>query len=231
MKSVLNVVGKILLGLFLFLAVYTIAATYLSAATVHKNKVAQKGIPMYLLSNGVHLDMVFPARLPMQDWTTVFPYQNTTDNNTSLEWIGIGWGDKGFYLNTPTWADLKFSTAFKAATGLSSAAIHATYMKEPGVGDTCRFLYASEGQYRLLIERIMTSLDLDAAGKPQWIQTDANYGPNDAFYEAKGSYNAFKTCNTWTNAALKHAGMKACVWTPLAQPVLSKYPLDKPVGG
>lgn len=226
MKRVLKVVGNILLGLFLFLALYTAAAFYLSAATVNKKAVATSGIPMYLLSNGVHLDLVVPARHSLQDWTKVFPYENTTGKNSSLQWIGIGWGDKGFYLNTPTWADLKFSTAFRAATGLSSAAIHTTYMQAPTPGEKCRFLYATPAQYQKLIARVMESLDLDAGGKPQWIPTDANYGSNDAFYEAKGSYNAFKTCNTWTNAALKSAGMKAAVWTPLAQPVLAKYPLQ-----
>ncbi|MFP3836064.1 DUF2459 domain-containing protein, partial [Chryseobacterium sp. SIMBA_028] len=37
---------------------------------------------------------------------------------------------------------------------------------------------------------------------------------NDAFYDAKGTYSFFYTCNTWANNALKAAGQKAALWTP-----------------
>lgn len=45
------------------------------------------------------------------------------------------------------------------------------------------------------------------------INTNAVYGKTDAFYEAKGKYSLFKTCNTWTNNALKASEQRACVWT------------------
>ena len=44
--------------------------------------------------------------------------------------ISIGWGDKGFYLDTPTWAELKLSTALIAGFGLGNAALHITYYDE-----------------------------------------------------------------------------------------------------
>lgn len=226
MKRMFKFLGKMVLGLLAFIGLYALAAWGLSTISVNKKNLAQSGIPMYLLSNGVHLDLVLPVRHPLQDWSALFPYRNTQAQNQSLDWIGIGWGDKGFYLNTPTWADLTFPVAFRAATGLSSSAIHATYMNAPRLGDSCRFLYATEAQYQTLIAYAKQALNLDASGNPIWIQTDANYGPNDAFYEAKGSYNAFRTCNTWTNKGLKQAGMPACAWTPMAGPILKKYPAN-----
>lgn len=42
-----------------------------------------------------------------------------------------------------------------------------------------------------------------------FIPTDAVYGINDAFYDAKGKYSFFETCNTWANDGLKEAGQKA----------------------
>lgn len=225
MKRAFKIVGGLILGIIIFVALYAAAAFGLGAIAVNKKAVAQQGVPVYLSSNGVHLDLVFPVQNALYDWTVDFPRENTKGNNPNLQWIGIGWGDKGFYLHTPTWADLKFSTAFKAATALSSSAVHATYLAQPVPGENCRFLYASEAQYKALIAHIRQSLDLDANGKPIVISTNANYGADDAFYEAKGAYHAFKTCNTWTNGTLKAAGMKACVWTPMAKAILSKYPL------
>jgi hypothetical protein len=45
------------------------------------------------------------------------------------------------------------------------------------------------------------------------IETEAVYGKNDIFYEAKGSYSLFYTCNSWANQALKAASQKAALHT------------------
>ena len=55
------------------------------------------------------------------------------------------------------------------------------------------------------------------------IETDAVYGNHDIFYEAKGSYNLFYTCNTWTNSALKAANQKASLWTVYDKGILYHY--------
>ncbi len=34
----------------------------------------------------------------------------------------------------------------------------------------------------------------------------SNYGQNDAFFEARGYFNALMGCNTWTAAALRQGG-------------------------
>jgi hypothetical protein len=55
-----------------------------------------------------------------------------------VNYLAFGWGDKGFYLNTPEWADLKVSTALNAAFGLSSSAIHSTFYKKLRENETCK---------------------------------------------------------------------------------------------
>ena len=60
----------------------------------------------------------------------------------------------------------------------------------------------------------MDTLTKGEDGKPMYIETDAQYGQNDAFYEANGKYNFTHTCNTWANNALKASGQKAPLWTP-----------------
>jgi uncharacterized protein (TIGR02117 family) len=140
-----------------------------------------------------------------------------------LKYIAFGWGDKGFYLKTPTWADLKASTVFKAAFGLSSAAMHTTFYDKLKEGKRCVRLDISKEQYQRLITYIEKSLQTDASGNPVTIGADARYNDHDAFYEAKGSYNLFHTCNTWTNDALKVSGQKACWWTPFDKGILNLY--------
>lgn len=183
-----------------------------------------KDIALYLMSNGVHTDIVMPVHSIMVNWEQYFSFQNTLSKDTTYQYVGIGWGDKGFYLETPTWADLKFSVAFKAVTGLGNSAIHATYFSNaPQEGAQCKKFMVSKSQYQQLIAYIISSLDLDKNGKSINVPTEAEYGQSDAFYEAKGSYSMFHTCNSWTNNALKSGGMKAVVWTAFDKPLIKLY--------
>ena len=63
-----------------------------------------------ILTNGVHTDLVVPIKSAEIDWSKEIPIENTNSKSTNFNYLSIGWGDKGFYLDTPTWADLKFST-------------------------------------------------------------------------------------------------------------------------
>ncbi len=173
-----------------------------------------KNVEIFILTNGVHTDLVVPVKNEIKDWSQEIPFENTVSKRTDFKYIAIGWGDKGFYLDTPTWADLKFSTAFKAAFWLSESAMHCTFYEKMTLGKDCKRILITENQYKNLIKFIENKFDRDAAGKVILIKTDAVYGKNDAFYDAKSSYSFLDTCNTWTNNGLKAAGQKAALWTP-----------------
>ncbi|HBO38902.1 MAG TPA: hypothetical protein DD638_09600, partial [Pasteurellaceae bacterium] len=66
------------------------------------DKESSQDITIYLLSNGVHTDLVMPSKTEQKDWTSVFAAENTL-GGLPEQWIAVGWGDKGFYLETPTW--------------------------------------------------------------------------------------------------------------------------------
>ncbi|MFW3327891.1 DUF2459 domain-containing protein, partial [Aliarcobacter butzleri] len=59
--------------------------------------------------------------------------------------------------------------------------------------------------------------------KPIYINTTAQYGQNDAFYEAIGSYSIFHTCNTWTNNVLKNANLLSSKWVAFDDGILYQY--------
>ncbi|RKS97535.1 uncharacterized protein (TIGR02117 family) [Chryseobacterium defluvii] len=174
----------------------------------------KKEIPIYIYTNGVHTDIVMPVKNDLQDWGSKIPFSNIRSQQTDYSYIGIGWGDKGFYLDTPTWADLKFSTAFKAAFWLSESAMHCTYYKTMKEGSDCKMIMISRSQYTNLVRFIEDKFDRDQNGNFILIPTDAVYSDHDAFYDAKGKYSFLYTCNTWSNDALKAAGQKAAFWTP-----------------
>lgn len=218
-KALLLSVGVLLTLLLLYIA----AAYVLSRMATNREELTTEDVTIYILTNGVHTDIVVPAQNEWLDWTTIIPREHTRANNAHLPYLAFGWGDRGFYLETPTWNDLTFSTAFKAGTGLGDAAIHATYYRTMQEADDCRKITLSGAQYDRLILYICLSLKTNAQGQGQIIHTNANYGSNDAFYEANGHYNLFYTCNTWANNALKSCGQKACVWTPFDTGIFYQY--------
>jgi len=201
----------ILLGIIIF---YVLLAYLLPFIETPEKKTADaKNIPIYIYTNGVHTDIVMPVKNNITDWSDKIRFENVKSKKTDYQYVGIGWGDKGFYLDTPTWADLKASTAFKAAFWLSESAMHCSFYNEMKEADDCKKIMISEQQYRDLVNFVDAKFDKDAKGNYMFVKTDAVYGDNDAFYDAKGTYSFLYTCNTWSNDALKAAGQKAAWWT------------------
>lgn len=204
-------------GLFLLaLLMYGIVVTLLSFIPVNsydsRTLIPAQKIEIYLLTNGVHTDIVLPVKNEYFNWSKQVKFTDTKAKDSTAQFMAIGWGDRGFYLETPTWSDLKVSTALNAATGLSSSALHITFYKSLKEGIDCKKITIDSIEYKKLIVFINDSFQLNN-GNVTKIDTKAVYGNNDAFYEAKGSYSLFYTCNTWANQALKAANQKAALWT------------------
>ena len=222
-KKSIKIVFKVLISFVSFLIVYLLLAYVLSRVPVNKDVIQKEAeIEIFILSNGVHTDIVVPVKNEFYNWSKQIKFENTISKDSTSNYLAIGWGDKGFYLNTPTWADLKFSTAFKAATGMSTSAMHCTFYKHLKENDRCKSILISETEYKQLILFIQNSFEVKE-NQFSKIETSAVYGKNDAFYEAKGSYSLFYTCNTWANCALKSANQKAAFWTPYEGGIFCHY--------
>jgi uncharacterized protein (TIGR02117 family) len=225
-KKIFKIIGKIVLGFIAFIILYAIAAYTLPKIGVAKEAGTSPDVTIYIHTNGVHTDVVLPVSNELYDWRKDIKFENTISKDTVANYIAFGWGDKGFYLNTPTWAQLKFSVAFRAAFALSTSAIHATFYKSMQEGADCKKILISKEQYSRLIKYVRSSFKTDSGNNVIDIKTNANYNNYDAFYEAKGKYNLFYTCNTWANNALKACGQKACLWTPFDKGIFNQYKGD-----
>lgn len=223
MKKILRILLKSLATLVLLVMVYLLAVVLLPLIPVNKEKQQPTDqITAYILTNGVHTDIVVPVKSEAIDWSSFIPFSDTKSKK-EYDYIAFGWGDKGFYLDTPEWKDLKFSTAFNAAFWLGDSAMHVTFYDKITVGEDCKKVFLSLEEYQNLIVYIKNSFDLDQNSKVELVKTDAVYGERDAFYEAKGSYSLFFTCNTWAASALKAANKKAPLWTATQQGIFYHY--------
>lgn len=223
--KLLNRIGLIfLIGIeFLvsFIAFYlTVSLVFMSLAVGEESK--NKEITVYMKSDGIHTDFVLPVKNELKNWENTFHFENAKNVDSTSKFISIGWGDQGFFLNTPQWADLTFSTAFNACFYLGKSAIHTNYLKELDFHYKHVKFQISKKEYHLLCNYIEKSLKYSKNKYPICIK-GRGYWETDAFYESNGSYGLFNTCNSWINSGLKTAGLKACLWSPLNSGIFHKY--------
>lgn len=215
-------------------AAATVGAYFVSSSVLmrlpanRKQLRPEQGVKIYVVSNGIHVDLVLPVRTEAPhaeaDWSDKFPKADFKDVGDEHQWIGIGWGDRGFYLDTPTWAELKPSTALKAMFYLSSTVMHVKYFKTAELQESklCRPVILREEEYARVVQYILDSFVVQERAFS--LIPGRGYADNDNFYEAKGRYHLFKTCNVWANKGLKIAGVKTATWAPLSKAVFHHLP-------
>jgi uncharacterized protein (TIGR02117 family) len=180
---------------------------------------------IYVTSNGVHSDIVLPIRDTEVDWTRELSLPDSLLNDMVKTHFAFGWGDKGFFLETKSWDDLRVSVAMRAAFHLGNSAMHIVQEEEPDTSNRLVIkLRLTDRQYRNLIVFISKSFQkTDRTYLPIKIHP---YGRYHYFFEAERSYGLTYTCNSWTNSALKAAGQKACAWTAFKDGIYRQYGRD-----
>lgn len=159
------------------------------------------GVTIFVYDNGVHTGIVLPAG--------------------QGRWRAYGWGDRQFYLETPTWRDVRLTTVVAALAGSGRTVVHVDRFRTFLADENWRPLTLRAEEHRRLVAFIAASL---APGG----RAVRGYGPDDAFYPAVGRYSAVRTCNVWTGNALRTAGVKMGVWTPFAGDVMRWVPYLPP---
>ncbi|HSP12289.1 MAG TPA: TIGR02117 family protein [Salegentibacter sp.] len=220
MKTLLKI---LVLLIFLPLLAYILAAIFGMLIPVNSDfQETNEGVEIYLQTTDVHTDIVVPLRNELKNWEEDISLQHSLSGVPEARYISFGWGDLEFYRNTPLWEDLTFKTGFRALFLKSQAALHLNFIEEPPSGEETITIKISRNQYLKLTAFLEDSFEFDAQGNVQPIR-GLHYTNRDAFYKAKGSLSLFKTCNTWTNNALKASGLKACLWTPFPEGIRYTY--------
>lgn len=176
-----------------------------------------------VLSNPIHTDIVLPATPAVLDSLSFVSKGGLELDYPGVEWIIIGWGSRAFYIETPTWGDLKPGPVFSALTWDRSV-MHV--QRAGAIPLDQEFVQSAElapAQFELLLDAIQASFQASEISSPQAIQ-GAAYGPHDIFFPANGGFNALMGCNTWTARMLRVAGIRTGLWTPL--PVTLRWSLD-----
>jgi uncharacterized protein (TIGR02117 family) len=166
-----------------------------------------------VLSGPIHTDIAIPLDDEVRARFAFAEGAGVPLRHPAAEWLIFGWGGRAFYLETPTWSELKPLPVFKALS-VDRSVMHvdvAGHILEPQ--DSVASFDIHVEHYRRLLDFIDESFRREA-GVVMPV-TDFSYGPNDRFFEAHGYFNALFGCNTWTANALRKAGMRTGLWNPL----------------
>ncbi len=171
---------------------------------------AENGVTIHVFSTEIHSDIVMPIKTEVINWRKKFPAKYFEEPPEDATHVAIGWGAKKFFIETAEWEDFKLSTAVEAMVFPSATCMHVRLTTLDGmrmVGNHAQTITITRDQYKRLVDHIHSAFETDEDGQYMFIPNSA-YDWEDAFFEAKGSYNCVNTCNAWAGRALTSAGIR-----------------------
>jgi uncharacterized protein (TIGR02117 family) len=180
----------------------------------------EEGVTIFIRTNGVHTWIMMPKVTERMDWTAAIPGEHLDEPAYGYgDHAAFGYGNREFYLNTPTWGDLTVHNAISAAFGRGSSLLHVEHDHRPEPAGHQRPLRLRPEEFARLTDYVNGGFRRDAAGDTIPL-LGRGYSRWDMFYEADGDYNLFLTCNEWTGRALRAAGVRTGLWTPFEQSIM-----------
>jgi uncharacterized protein (TIGR02117 family) len=215
-KKICVILLKTIFGIILFIISYVLVAIMTTLIPVNtKYQMPDSGQAIWISSNGVHTNFVVPMSSKILSWG------NFINTREECQYLAIGWGDKEFYMNTPTWKDLKFGTALKAAFWPTDAVLQVYCMESPpSESRNTVKIFLTNNQAKKLNTYIYASFDLNKDGSLKEMIPERGPDKYYKYYSAKGKYSIFFTCNNWTSRGLKLSGIRNSLWAPFDKSVL-----------
>jgi uncharacterized protein (TIGR02117 family) len=166
-----------------------------------------------LLSNAIHTDIAIPVDADSLSRLGFVGASDIPVDDPAAQWVVFGWGGRAFYLETPTWADLKPLPLLRGLT-LDRSVLHVDVAGEiPLSAEGVEAFDIDPAAYVRLLDFIAASF---ARSNGQAMPIPGfRYGRNDGFFEANGWFTALLGCNTWTATGLREAGLRTGLWNPL----------------
>lgn len=179
-----------------------------------------RGVTIFVRTNGVHTWIMMPKVNAHMDWSAYAPGLHLRDPRYGrADHVAIGYGNREFYLETPTWGDLTVHNALSALAGRGTSLLHVEHEHQPRPSEWQRPIRVTPDQYRRLVAFIRARFRRDQDGRTIPL-LGRGYREADMFYEANGGYSLVLTCNEWTGRALRAAGIRTGLWTPFEQSVM-----------
>ena len=181
---------------------------------------------IYVEGNAMHVNLILPVQNQAFDWGQFLSIdQIGRDAQQRYQYLKFGWGDRDFYMNTPSWSEVKIPNVLRSLwmPGNPTALYVEGYAKLPSEKNIeLKCVGVSQKDYLQLVAFIKASFQQTSQGRPIRIQ-DSSIATS-GFYEATGHYSILQTCNTWAANGLDTANIQTPLWSGLATAVMRQIP-------
>lgn len=160
---------------------------------------AGDGRSVYVVGHGWHAGVVLrradvpPGALP--------PLPGLPDG----EWLEIGWGDRDFYQDPQAGSGLALRAALLPTPGVLHVVSFRGPVAEQFPDSRITRLDLTPAGFEALVDRLAASFTRDAQGRA--VDLGAGLYGDSRFFASRERYHLFRTCNAWTAAALRVAGL------------------------
>lgn len=182
---------------------------------------------VYIAGDKMHVNLILPVQNQAFDWKRFLSIEEIgRDTQENYRYLKFGWGDRDFYMNTPSWSQVKISSVLRALLmpGNPTAMYVQGSPNIPQEQAEIKCVGVSQKDYLQLVRFIQDSFQQTKQGTPLRIQDGAEAA--SGFYEATGHYSALKTCNTWAANGLRAANINTPLWSGLASAVMMHVDTD-----
>ncbi|BAY25977.1 hypothetical protein NIES2100_57870 [Calothrix sp. NIES-2100] len=170
-------------------------------------------------NTGIHSNIILPTKNHVFDWHNRISVEGIgIDNSNGYNYLSFGWGDRAFYMSTPSLGDLRLSTTFKALFLPTPSVIYVQgYQLIPDYLEV-KCIKVNKNNYLKLIKFIEATFKVDNQGRV--IRIGNGHTTNAGFYDAWGSYSILRNCNNWTAEALRQADVNTPLWDGLSAAIM-----------
>jgi hypothetical protein len=168
-------------------------------------KPGETGVPVYLLDNGFHTDMVAPREALT---ARPGPLRDAVETLAPGPWVLIGWGDARFYVDQspiasrlPDGARAFFRPGNPSVLMLRPETLHP---EQAFLAEGRRRIVLPPPAIEAMSRRIEASLDL-STGTPRVVATRP--GDPVRFFASGETFSVLHLCNHWAGEVLNAAGL------------------------
>jgi uncharacterized protein (TIGR02117 family) len=170
------------------------------------------GVPLFVETNGVHVSLIVPLAAAGEDLSDLIRPEHLANRNLYGTHFMIGWGHGRVYRNARKWGDVRSEDIASAIFGSDDTTLHVYHLIDPQPTGKRKRFRVTVAQYRHIIKDVRATFQ---PGKDAKSNARPAYAPDNLFYDSKGYYTAFNTCNEWTAGVLRRAGVRIGIWTPM----------------
>lgn len=160
---------------------------------------APRSQAVHVLSNGWHTAIIVPRADALA--TGLLPEAEDFPEAAFLE---FGWGDREYYQSP----EAGIGTTLRAALIPTPSVMHVagwTRLPEPRPDRPVVEVGLTEAGFRRMIAAVAATFERPEAGRARPVAPGLY--PQSHFYDARGSFHLFNTCNTWTGRMLRAGGV------------------------